>query len=357
MNGRRILLTTDVVGGVWDFCVTLAGGLRAAGDDVVMLALGTPSMAQRHAACEAGAQLVSAPVKLEWMSGSEPDVDVTRNLVAQIARQIGADAVHANQFAAADVSLDVPVILTIHSDVLSWRRWTLGDSTVPSEWQCYATLARNAVMRADHVVAVSGFLADEIRRLYELERPIEVVHNGWPNPSPSDVPRERLTVVAGRVWDAAKNVSLIAEAAAGWNPGPVVLAGERVHPEGGRATVLSPLQPVGFLQRAELDALLARAKLYVSAARYDPFGLLPLQAALQGCALLLSDIPSYREMWAGAATFFRSNNADDLRRHWQCVLTGDAAQSAYARAIERFGVDRMVRDYRRLYATRRAVAA
>ena len=40
---RRILLTTDVVGGVWDFCLVLGGGLAAADCDVTLLALGSPS--------------------------------------------------------------------------------------------------------------------------------------------------------------------------------------------------------------------------------------------------------------------------------------------------------------------------
>src|SRR5437762_1540139 len=102
---RRILLTTDVVGGVWDFAITLAKGLRSAGDDVVLLALGSPTLVQRQAASGAGAQLVSAPLKLEWMNDSAEDVAITRNLVGQIARRVGADVVHANQFAAACIDV------------------------------------------------------------------------------------------------------------------------------------------------------------------------------------------------------------------------------------------------------------
>jgi len=120
--------------------------------------------------------------------------------------------------------------------------------------------------------------------------------------------RERFTLVAGRIWDAAKNVSLVARAAQGWDPGNVYLAGESAHPDGGRAVIPGPLQPLGQLSRADLDALLRRASIYISPARYDPFGLLPLQAALNGCALLLSDIPSYRELWDGVACFFRADD-------------------------------------------------
>ena len=36
----------------------------------------------------------------------------------------------------------------------------------------------------------------------------------------------------------------------------------------------------------------------------------PLEAALSGCALVLSDIPSYREQWDGAAVFAKPDDPD-----------------------------------------------
>jgi glycosyltransferase involved in cell wall biosynthesis len=101
----------------------------------------------------------------------------------------------------------------------------------------------------------------------------------------------------------------------------------------------------------ELDDWLARAAIYVSPARYDPFGLLPLQAALHGCALLLSDIPSYRELWDGAACFFRTNDADDLRRQWGRLLHANQdRRDANLRARKLYTPRRMVEAYQRLYS-------
>src|ERR1700716_1882111 len=129
----RILLTTDVVGGVWDFCLVLAHGLRAAGHAVTLLAIGSPSLSQRQAAHSTGAELTSAPLKLEWMQDSDTDVEATRALVADVAHAVQAEIVNANQFAAACADVAAPVILTLHSDVLSWRRWTLDSSGEPLE--------------------------------------------------------------------------------------------------------------------------------------------------------------------------------------------------------------------------------
>ena len=134
MSAPRILLTTDVVGGVWDACLTLGRELSR-DSDVTLLALGTPSAWQSEEAGRAGIALRSEALKLEWMADSADDVERTRALVRDVARELRVDIVHANQFAAACADLDIPVVLTLHSDVLSWRRWTLGAHELPAEWR------------------------------------------------------------------------------------------------------------------------------------------------------------------------------------------------------------------------------
>ena len=47
----------------------------------------------------------------------------------------------------------------------------------------------------------------------------------------------------------------------------------------------------------------AGAAVFASPARYEPFGLAILEAAARSCALVLSDIPTFREIWDGAAIF------------------------------------------------------
>jgi glycogen(starch) synthase len=363
MHGR-ILMTTDVLGGVWDFSVILAGALRSEWQ-VILLAFGEPSGEQREAASQVGAELYSAPFKLEWMQDSLRDVSRSQQLVAELVRDVGADIVHTNLFAAACAPVDVPVVLTLHSDVLSWSRWTVGAHASTAEWSVYVDLVERAVQKADAVVAVSKFLASEVGSLYRVARPVDVIYNAWPLPNiTAAIARERITLVAGRIWDPAKNVTLVAEATQGWDPGRVCLAGAQAHPEtGALPNIAECFEPLGFLPRVELDDWLRRADVYVSPARYDPFGLLPLQAALNGCALLLSDIPSYRELWDGAACFFHSGDASDLRRQWSLLLDDPELRSTIQlRAAELarrcYTPARMADAYQALYASvsRRAAA-
>jgi len=357
VSSPNVLLTTDVVGGVWDFSLTLAAELR--GDwQVTLLALGEPTESQRSAAAAAGAELRVEAVKLEWMQDSADDVAWTRHIVGRIAAE-GFDLIHANQFAAACAETDVPVLLTLHSDVLSWQRWTLGTSAISGDWVGYAGLVREALARASHVVAVSRFLAHEVKDLYHSAADIEVIHNGWCASAGDTVKKQSMTLLAGRLWDTAKNIALAVEAAGCWSPGDVRVAGERHHPETGTTVNLPPpLKALGVLPRQELEDLLDRTSIYLSPAHYDPFGLLPLQAAQHGCALLLSDIPSYRELWVGAACFFKSNDANDLRRKWRLLLEHpdvwhSFARAARARALSSYSVERMALGYRDLYSRAR----
>jgi glycosyltransferase involved in cell wall biosynthesis len=58
---------------------------------------------------------------------------------------------------------------------------------------------------------------------------------------------------------------------------------------------------------------MARAGIVASPSLYEPFGLAALEGALAGAALVLSDIPTYRELWDEAALFAPAGDPDALR--------------------------------------------
>ena len=128
-------------------------------------------------------------------------------------------------------------------------------------------------------------------------------------------------LAAGRMWDEAKNISALdarrAAAAVAGAASPATRRG------GGRRPPARPARPAPGVARA----LAARAAIYALPARYEPFGLTALEAALAGCALVLGDIPSLREIWGDAALFVRPADDGALRggaaiadrRPWRCA--------------------------------------
>jgi glycogen(starch) synthase len=72
---------------------------------------------------------------------------------------------------------------------------------------------------------------------------------------------------------------------------------------------------LGWLGADELTSWMLRASLYVLPARYEPFGLSALEAALCGCALVLGDVPSLRAIWGSAALYASPDDPHALEQN------------------------------------------
>ena len=383
MRRLRLLLVSDAVGGVWDSCLTLAAALtRQEAADVLLAVVGPEPDESRSTAARAvpSLSLVTLGGQLEWMDDGRGWLSRHRSAVARLAREWGADLIHVNQLGLAAISRtdgtsDVPVLLGVHSDLCSWWCWAKdggeGPRTFPDHLRWQYELAHAALRATDAVVCPSGFLADELVRLYALERRPEVAHNAIALPHPpagaiEEVPyREanRAVVVAGRAWDEAKNVKLVAEALplarSGWR---VEVVGEAVQP--GRAASDLPIAPglayTGFLDKAALVEALHHAAVCIAPASYDPFGLGPAEAALAGCAVVANDIPSYREVWGAGgddppAVLFRRNDPHALAAVLDRLAAEPGTVAGYAArgrawVRRRYLPERMVAEYVALYA-------
>jgi glycosyltransferase involved in cell wall biosynthesis len=127
------------------------------------------------------------------------------------------------------------------------------------------------------------------------------VHNGRRPALPSSAMQADFVFTASRLWDEGKNVATLDAAAARLHM-PFEAAGSEDGPNGAHVQ-LRHIRALGEISASRLAALLAARPVFASAAVYEPFGLSVLEAASAGCALVLSDIPTHREMWGGAAIF------------------------------------------------------
>jgi glycosyltransferase involved in cell wall biosynthesis len=132
----------------------------------------------------------------------------------------------------------------------------------------------------------------------------------------------------------------------------VYLAGESTHPEGGVAQLAS-CRALGRLGKDEMNVWLARASVYASPALYEPFGLGVLEAAIHGCALVLSDIPTFRELWDDAAAFVPPRDSGLLAAAIDAFTIRPEMREEYGhrargRAV-RYSSSRMAEDYLAVY--------
>jgi len=304
---RSILMTADAVGGVWTYAVDLARALAARDVAVTLAVIGRTSEAQRRAA--RGLELVERDFKLEWMDDPWDDVRASGEWLLEICARVRPDAVHLNGYAHAALPWPVPVLVAGHSCVLGWYDAVRGERP-PARFDRYRQEVSRGLRAAGLVVAPTYAMLRELDRFYGPLRSARAIWNARDRSLFRPGAKEPIVLAAGRLWDDAKNLRALDEAAHA-SPWPVYLAGEARHPDGGEARaanarVLGPLSP------EELAVWMAHASVYALPALYEPFGLSVLEAALCGCALVLGDIPSLREIWSGTALFVDPRDPEAL---------------------------------------------
>ena len=329
LNGR-LLLTTDAVGGVWRYSLDLARGLRERGVGCILAVLGPgPNPAQRaEAQAIPGLDLVQTGLPLDWTAEDAATLRATSRRLATLATLMGATGVHLHAPAlVGDAPWPVPVVAVAHSDVGTWwRAMRSGPPPADFAWRMDATGA--GLLAADRVIAPSQSHADAVRAVYG-DMDIAVVFNGAAPVPPAAGPRTRAVLTAGRLWDEAKGAATLDRAAVLLDA-PIRAAGPVQGPAGG-AAAFPNLDLLGNLDPPGMAQAYASATVFASAARYEPFGLSVLEAALAGMRLVLWELPTFRELWDGAA-WFVTPEAD-----WPAVLHAALDDDGDGGALERAG--------------------
>jgi glycosyltransferase involved in cell wall biosynthesis len=348
LSDFRILMTTDAAGGVWTYTTALASALAARGADVVVAVQGSAPRRDQRNMMSNSVRLVETGLALEWQDPEANDLSAAKQFFGALEARLKPDLVHLNSFREATFDWNCPIVIAAHSCVNSWAI-ACNDTAWLSDarWRRYTRLVASGLHRAQAWASPSRTLHDMMRELYRPPTPGFVIWNGVPVNGASDR-KQDFVLAAGRMWDAAKNLSTLARAATGlhW---PVLVVG----PTADAADLPRAVQLSGELSRNELQRLMQRAAIFASPARYEPFGLAVLEAASAGCALVLSDIPSFRELWEGAAMFVDPCDSLALRR-CLAALCADAnrrtqLQRAAAIRSRAYSLRQMVDNYVALY--------
>lgn len=352
VSPRKVLMTADTVGGVWTYALELARGLGERGVEVALATMGAPinDLQREKAERTPGLRVFESHLKLEWMEEPWRDVEKAGEWLLNLESRICPDLVHLNNFAHGALPWSAPTLMVGHSCVLSW--WdAVKREPAPEVWNRYRDEVTAGIAAADLVVAPSVAMLAALADHYGPLRNGRVIPNGRDARLFRPTTKEEVIFSAGRLWDEAKNLDAL-ERAAPHLPWPVFVAGDSHHPDGGE---IRPhhTRLLGRLSQRALAAWLGRSSIYALPARYEPFGLSVLEAALAGCALVLGDIPSLREIWRNRAVFVAPDDPEALERALQSLIAEpDRRQSlaagAHKRALE-YTPERMVESYLEAY--------
>jgi len=330
----HVLMTADAVGGVWQYALDLAKGLRAEGVRTTLAVLGPAPSADQQAIAEAvGATLIPTGLPLDWTAHNVREIEEASRVIARIVAQVGPDLIHLNSPAlAAYASFDVPVVAVCHSCVATWWQAVKG-GPLPEEFVWRTELVAKGYASVDRLLGPTLAFAQATAQVYGLVQAPRVVRNGRRSVmARRSAPGDNFVFTAGRLWDEGKNFSVIDRLAARLAV-PVLAAGPLDGPNGAHVDV-SHARPLGRLNDSEIARHLSQAPIFLSMARYEPFGLAVLEAAQRGCALVLSDIPTFRELWEGAASFVAPNDDEAAAEEIDRLLQDPESRAATGRAAQ-----------------------
>jgi glycosyltransferase involved in cell wall biosynthesis len=292
-------------------------------------------------------EFVDAP--LEWMQENDGAFRDAAPRLVELALDFGADLVHSNQFCFGALRVDIPKIVTAHSDVFSWAEACHNGVLEPSAWLSrYSGLVSKGLHEADAVVAPTNWMAASLARNFTLScRPL-MIPNGRSLLPAKNRTRKLQAVTAGRLWDEAKNIAMLSDVE---SPLPLLLAGDTRHGPTRMTASLGNASLLGHLSSDDLLALFSESAVYLCTSQYEPFGLAPLEAALCGCAVLAYDIPSLREVWDDGALYFQGAASLSGLLQELCAAPDrmKAAQEASLSRARAYTAERMSRGYYELY--------
>ena len=353
----RILLTTDTIGGVWTFTRELSEGLLQAGHAVALVSFGRkPSLEQSawsdrtSISFEGRFEYWSSSAPLEWMQQNEHALSAASGMLMMLADRFNPDVLHSNQYCFGSLPIEIPKLITAHSDVLSWAAASRPDGLGPSDWLArYRALVQSGLDDSDAVSAPTKSMLNALSTHFAVLCPTRIIFNGRSLRKEGEVaPRRRQAVSTGRLWDEAKGLKTLFDIN---SPVPVLVAGEDKFEDASLLPVTSNVQLLGILKEDELLRLFRQSSVYIVTSLYEPFGLAPLEAALCGCAIVARDLPSLREVWGDAVVYFKTD--EELSERLRQIFASESElsfwQSEARRRSGAFTSERMTSCYVELY--------
>lgn len=353
-----LLMTVDAVGGVWRYATDACRELAARGVDATLVGMGPPpSDGQCAEASAASIRMEWLEHDLDWMAEGPDGLRRAGEALHTVVRARRPDVVHLNSPALVPfVGTGTRRIAAAHSCLATW--WSaVKDEPLPADRRWHREATAMGLRSADAALAPSQAFAAALEAEYGPLPGLRVIRNAT-HPIAAR-PKVPAVLAAGRWWDEGKNLATLDGAAVGL-PWPVHVAGPLAGP-GCSAPPPRSAEWLGDLPHAELCGRMARAPIFVSLSLYEPFGLAVLEAATAEAALVLADIPTFRELWGAAALFVDPRDPADVADVLNELIASQRLRArlgrrAAARARD-YGLGRQADELLALYADRPLRAA
>ncbi|MCI0529573.1 MAG: glycosyltransferase, partial [Nitrospira sp.] len=164
---KKILMTTDTVGGVWVYALELARALSKKGFQIILATMGAPLTSEQRQEAQRIPHLAlcESVFKLEWMTDPWQDLKQAGQWLLQLEAQFQPDVIHLNGYVHGSLPWRTPKLIVGHSCVLSWWTAVKGEAA-PPDWDQYQRQVREGVLAADIVVAPTQAMLTALENHY-----------------------------------------------------------------------------------------------------------------------------------------------------------------------------------------------
>ncbi len=202
------------------------------------------------------------------------------------------------------------------------------------------------------IVTQSDFTKSEIVEL--LEVPIQKIRTVYPGISEifysSNTKRHKkksdITILAVSTLEPRKNLKNLIEGykIAGLKNAKLIIAGGDNPLVFGKAGELKKnisdpsIEFLGYVTDAQLIDLYHQADIFASVSLYEGFGFPPLEAFAGGCKVLVSDIPSHREIFGDCVMYANPFNPSDIAQKLNSLAAAgnNSAKKETEKILSRF---------------------
>lgn len=328
----HILMTADAITGVWQYALELARALRPHEVEITLAVMGPPPTPPQlvEASAVTNLHLKHLSCALEWMPEPWADLERAGEWLMQLEQSVAPDLIHLNHYAFGALPWSAPVLITAHTDLVSQHEAgqcsTAKENRHPpsslglfAHLAPYQTMVSEGLQQAGLIIAPTHGMAKALCEHYgPFAHPPRIIPHARTAKPPLSTQAKRnfILAAANRAWLPEKNLKTL-DIAAAHTAWPIFLAGA-TESGCGQGIKLQHLDCLGPLVDAALGNWMGLASIFVHPCSYEPFGLAVLEAGQAGCALVLADIPSLREVWRDAAIYVSPHDpralASALRR-------------------------------------------
>jgi glycosyltransferase involved in cell wall biosynthesis len=344
---RRVLLGAPTHGDGWEVAAELAGELGRRGVEVGLAAIGPPPAAEacREVRRHPRVELLCARIALDPEGGSDGAVEAVRRWLLDLEERVAAQVVHLDGAvlgAVPGAGFRSPLVVSLYGGAPpTWEGARQGSMPAWSRCQSVA----EGLAAADAVVSPTRTELRGLLSRYAVTGRARVVPAGCGGGLCRPGRKEPMVLAGARLADQASNLAVLARIAPelSW---PLVLAGDPGAPSGpGADGGVASVFHLGPVSDTALAGWLSRASIFVHPRLDERARRLPLAAAHAGCALVLPDLPVWRELWDGAAVLVTPGDdaalaaaieelaGDEPRRHRLAAAAHERAAGRSASAM------------------------